>query len=92
LKKAHSTSGVIVFTDPDTPGKKIRTMIQNRIPDVKHAHIMQKDAKDKHKIGVEHASAEVLLAALNNVMTVSDTISDLSLNDLIDCGLSGHHG
>jgi ribonuclease M5 len=90
IEKAHSTSGVIVFTDPDTPGKKIRTMIQNRIPDVKHAHIMQKDAKDKHKIGVEHASAEVLLAALNNVMTVSDTISDLSLNDLIDCGLSGH--
>jgi len=90
IEKAHSTSGVIVFTDPDTPGKKIRNTIQNRIPDVKHAHIMQKDAKDKHKIGVEHASAEVLLEALNHVMTVSDSISDLSLNDLIDCGLSGH--
>lgn len=90
IEKAHEISGVIVFTDPDTPGKKIRNTIQTRIPDVKHAHIMQKDARAKHKIGVEHASKEILLAALNNVMTISDSVSNLTLNDLIDCGLSGH--
>ena len=88
IEKAHESCGVIVFTDPDTPGKKIRNTIQTRIPDVKHAHIMQKDAKAKHKIGVEHASSEILIEALNNLMTVSDSVSNLTLSDLIDLGLS----
>ena len=90
IEEAYKENGVIVFTDPDTPGKKIRQMIQDRIPDVKHAHIMQKDARDKHKVGVEHASTEILLKALENVMTISDEHSDLTLNDLIELNLSGH--
>ncbi|MHB8097810.1 MAG: ribonuclease M5, partial [Erysipelotrichaceae bacterium] len=90
IEEAHKENGVIVFTDPDTPGKKIRQMIQDRIPDVKHAHLMQKDARDKHKVGVEHASQDVLIKALENVMTISTEHSDLTLNDLIDLGLSSH--
>ena len=68
IEEAHKENGVIVFTDPDTPGKKIRQMIQDRIPDVKHVHLMQKDARDKHKVGVEHASKDVLIKELENVI------------------------
>lgn len=67
IAKAHQFRGVIVFTDPDFPGERIRKIITQRIPDVKHAFISQKDAKSSGpgSLGVEHASTQAILDALN---------------------------
>lgn len=72
IAHAQETRGVIVFTDPDYSGEKIRKTIMAEIPDAKHAFLPRAQAVPKRKgmsLGVEHASDEAILAALNKVVT-----------------------
>ena len=65
IAQAYETRGVIVLTDPDFPGDKIRNTIQKQIPGVKHAYIDKEKAKNKRgKIGVEHAQLSDIKEAL----------------------------
>ncbi|KYH34149.1 ribonuclease M5 [Clostridium tepidiprofundi DSM 19306] len=66
IKEAQKRCGVIVFTDPDFAGEKIRKIISKRVPGVKHAYIAQRDGIKDGDIGVENASPEVILKALQN--------------------------
>ena len=90
IKENVLTRGVIVFTDPDTPGDLIRQKISEACPEVKHAHLKSKNARHKRKVGIEHASSESILQALSNLYTLSDAKSDLTYGDLYELGLSGH--
>lgn len=69
IKLAHSRRGVIVFTDPDFPGEKIRKTIQQHVPGVKHAFLLKQEAKAKSGkgLGIEHASIEAIRHALAHV-------------------------
>lgn len=69
IKIAHARRGVIVFTDPDFPGEKIRKTIQAYVPGVKHAFLIKNEAKAKSGkgLGVEHASIEAIRHALSHV-------------------------
>lgn len=72
IAHAQETRGVIVFTDPDYSGEKIRKTIMADIPDAKHAFLPRAQAVPKRKgmsLGVEHASDEAILAALHKVVT-----------------------
>ena len=60
LKEVNEKRGIIIFTDPDTPGNKIRNIINEAIPNAKNAFVVKKDAKTSKKVGIEHASKEVL--------------------------------
>jgi len=90
IKENAMTRGVIVFTDPDTPGDLIRQKISEACPEVKHAHLKSKEARHKRKVGIEHASSESILQALNNLYTLNEFESDLTYSDLYELGLSGH--
>ena len=90
IKKAHETRGVIVFTDPDFPGEKIRKIISQAVPGVKHAFLTKDEAKAKGKgsLGIEHASPEAIRTALSKCYT--ETIAKESLISqelLMDAGL-----
>lgn len=85
----HQDHGVIIFTDPDTPGKLIRQRILERIPEAKQAFLAQKDAREKRKVGIEHASPEHILAALENLYTFKEQDSMIQMKHLIELGLSG---
>lgn len=70
IKKAHEQRGVIVFTDPDFPGQKIRQTVVDYIPGVKQAYITQDDARsarENDSLGVEHASKKAVLKGLEAV-------------------------
>lgn len=71
IKKAHALRGVIVLTDPDFPGGKIRHAITAYVPEVKHAFIAKEDCQSPKggSLGIEHASAAVIRKALENVYT-----------------------
>ena len=60
IEELQEKRGVIVFTDPDFSGEKIRKIIQEAVPGVKHAFLNRRDAVPDHKgsLGVEHASPE----------------------------------
>ena len=43
IKEAQKRKGVIVLTDPDFAGEKIRSIISKRVKGIKHAYIAQED-------------------------------------------------
>lgn len=71
IRHAQEKRGVIVFTDPDFPGEKIRKTISQAVPGVKHAFLSQDEARPKSKgsLGIEHASKEAIRHALGQVYT-----------------------
>lgn len=89
IRQAQETRGVIVLTDPDFPGDKIRAIIREAVPGVKHAYIDREKAKNKRgKIGVEHASFEAIREALMHVSSpLSESEETIDKATLIDLGL-----
>ncbi|MDO4680551.1 MAG: ribonuclease M5 [Aerococcus sp.] len=98
IQRAEDQFGVIVFTDPDVSGNKIRQIVQEAVPGVKHAFLERWEAKPDHKgsLGVEHASDDAIERALSQVYSVIDPNSPdiplvprLSLGTLRKLGLLG---
>ena len=95
IKHAQDKRGVIVFTDPDYPGRRIRAIIEEHVPDVKHAFLSKEKtiAKNGKGLGIEHAKDEDIRAALINVYTPksdTETFLEIPLSILIDGQLIGH--
>lgn len=82
IKHAQEKRGVIVFTDPDFPGEQIRKIISREVPGVKHAFLSQDESRPKYKgsLGIEHASKESIVNALNHVYEESNPGSETSSN------------
>lgn len=77
ISHAQETRGVIVFTDPDFSGEKIRKTIMEAVPDAKHAFLSRGQAapsRSKGSLGVEHASDEAILEALRKVVTPTSAL------------------
>ena len=71
IEQAAEKTGVIVFTDPDFAGERIRERISKRVSGCKHAFLSQAEATYKTDIGIENASPESILNALKKVRTIS---------------------
>ncbi|WP_078433048.1 ribonuclease M5 [Metabacillus halosaccharovorans] len=92
IKLAQQTRGVIIFTDPDFPGEKIRKTISELVPGCKHAFLPKDEARPKRGrgIGVEHASNDAIRKALHAVKEeMKEFSSEISFDDLLDAGLIG---
>ncbi|GAA0728569.1 ribonuclease M5 [Clostridium malenominatum] len=90
IKEAHKRQGVIVLTDPDFAGEKIRKIISKRIPDVKHAYISKSEGLKDGDIGVENASPEAIINALKEAKCqLKNKVETFTMADIIYCGLSG---
>ena len=91
IKAAKERCGVIVFTDPDGPGAKIRRWIDEAVPGCAHAFVMKEDARTTRKVGIEHAPYEVLKEALEHLVTWVDSDSNESITaaDFYELGLLG---
>ena len=72
LKQLQQTRGLIVFTDPDFNGERLRKMISQAIPGVKHAFIKRSQGVPDvsgGSLGVEHATPAVIRQALAHLYT-----------------------
>jgi len=68
LKKiaaAEQRTGIIILTDPDSAGERIRTVLTKRFPGAKHAFIPREEATKSGDIGVEQASPAAIRSALS---------------------------
>lgn len=96
IERANEKRGVIIFTDPDYPGQRIRTIISKRIPGCKHAFLSRTEAKGKENesLGIEHASNEAIQEALAAVKTEykEPPGEAIAYQDLIDAGLIAGNG
>ncbi len=97
IKHAKEKRGVIIFTDPDYPGERIRHIIDQAVPGCKHAFLTKDNARAKHpknnSLGIEHASVEAIQRALADVYEVADIQqTDITKEDLIRHQLIGGAG
>jgi len=90
IKEAQKRKGVIVLTDPDFAGEKIRSIIAKRVKGIKHAYIAQEDGLKDGDIGVENASPEVILKALEDEnITIEDKNEFYTMDDMFHFKLTG---
>lgn len=91
IKELSKTNEIIVFTDPDSPGEKIRNTIAQYVPTIKHAFLRKKDAisKNKKKVGIEHASKECIIESLSCLYVDGGKPDTIGLEDIYDLELMG---
>ena len=81
---------IYVLTDPDFPGEKIRRILDEKIPNLKHCFVSKEKSIKKNKVGVAESTREEVEKALKNAITSKERkVGLLTTNDLVGLGLSG---
>ena len=90
IEQAYKKRGIIILTDPDSAGERIRTYLSRRFPEAKHAFVPVEDATDNDDIGIEQAKPDAIRKALEKVRTLDwEPTDEFSGADLIVNTLSG---
>lgn len=90
IEYAAQTTGVIIFTDPDYAGERIRERISKRVKNCKHAFLSREDAEFNGNIGIENATPESIIEALSKVRTLKESTEILyTKQDLVALNLEG---
>ena len=92
IKTGADRKGIIIFTDPDYPGDKIRKMVKAVVPDAKEAFLKREDAINPKtgKFGIEFASPASIIDALKNAkVTINSKEEEYTWDDMIHYGLTG---
>lgn len=90
IEAAYKKRGIIILTDPDGAGERIRKFLTERFPEAGQAFVPKLKATAHNDVGIEQAQPEAILEALAKVRhheyrpEVEFTISDMYAN-----GLSG---
>lgn len=93
IRTAQARCGVIILTDPDFPGAKIRGIIDRAVPGCRHAFIKQNSAgtTKKNRVGVEYASTQEIMEALERARCSRlERREEYNMADLFNHGLVGH--
>ena len=67
IEAAYKKRGIIILTDPDGAGERIRRFLTERFPEAGQAFIPKIQATANNDVGVEQARPEAILAALAKV-------------------------
>jgi ribonuclease M5 len=90
LKALADRRGIIILTDPDYAGEQIRKDLSKKIKNCKHAFLPQGKALKKADIGVENATKEDIIEAINKARPEIIQANKLfTKEDLIEFGLVG---
>lgn len=90
IQCAYEKRGIIILTDPDSAGERIRKYLTERFPHAKHAFIPRKDAIANGDLGVEQASPEAIRLALEKTRcAVYEPEERFTMSDLVAAGLNG---
>ena len=90
LEKYYNSRGLIIFTDPDGPGEKIRKDLLKRFPDAKNAYLPKHKSIGNNTIGIENASTKDIKKAVEKVNPKYIKVKTIyNQATLIRLGLSG---
>lgn len=93
IAKVQQQRGIIIFTDPDTPGEKIRHTINQAVPGCKNAFIEKAKAHTSKKVGIEHACKADLEEALAHLLTYEEQPTEtITKREFMTLGLQGIDG
>lgn len=91
IRIAEKNKGIIILTDPDYAGNEIRKYIHKFFPEAKDAYIRRIEGTKDGDIGVENASPEAIINALEKARcTVSEELQEsFTMSYLMECRLVG---
>ena len=91
IKTAYEKKGIIILTDPDFAGEKIRKTLNDNFPLAKNAFISREDGTKDGDVGVENAQPEAIIDALFKAKCVvnSDLEELFNTSHMIDNNLIG---
>lgn len=90
IQAAAVKRGIIILTDPDGSGERIRKFLTERFPQAGQAFVPKKDARTPDDVGIEQASPEAIRLALSKVRHHEYSPEDrFAMEDLFAWGLSG---
>ena len=90
LREMGKRNGIILLTDPDYAGDKIRFRISRAVPGCKHAFLPQTYAIKKGDIGVENASTEAIREAILRARPMlMEERTEFTRSELYRDGLTG---
>lgn len=90
IEVAYKKRGIIILTDPDGAGARIRSFLTERFPRAGQAFIPKWQATANNDVGVEQAKPEAILAALSKVRYHEfQPVKEFTMQDLFQNGLSG---
>lgn len=90
IRAAYEKRGIIILTDPDGPGERIRKRLAALFPEALHAFVPKEDAKTEDDVGIENASPEAIRQALAKVRVQHQEITGhFTAADLFAAGLTG---
>lgn len=90
LRSLSKRRGIIILTDPDYMGEKIRRDLASKLDNCKHAFLPKGKALKKGDIGVENASKEDIRKAIEGAKPIRvKATKKFSKADMIKYGLSG---
>lgn len=91
IEEASKKKGIIVFTDPDYAGEKIRRLVSSKIKNVKHAFLPKEKATKAGNIGIENAKPQDIIEALKNAKAQLEyERTEFTKHDLIYYDLVGN--
>ena len=88
IKEYSKKYKIIVLTDPDFPGKKIRDTINDNVENCYNAFVNKEVSIKKNKVGVAESTKEEVLKSLQNLHIFSKSLqnSTISLSNLTEWG------
>lgn len=90
IKAAYEKRGIIIMTDPDGAGDRIRKFLTERFPNAGQAFVPKAEALAHHDVGIEQAQPEAIRKALSKVhFQEMNPRKEFSYRDLFLSGLSG---
>ncbi len=93
IAAAYNRRGIIILTDPDSAGERIRKFLAEKFPNAKHAYIPKVEAVANGDIGVEQASPESIRRALSKVRTLEiNPREEFTAAEMVNFGLAGGEG
>ncbi len=90
IREAYEKRGIIILTDPDGPGERIRQRLSKLFPQALHAFVPKCEASTADDVGIEDASPESIRKALETLrLQYQEDSKTFSMKDIFDAGLSG---
>lgn len=90
IAAAYQKRGIIILTDPDRAGERIRSFLSKRFPDAGHAFVPKEEALSADDLGIEQASPESIRTALSKVRhQETERREEFTQQDMFVYGLSG---
>ena len=90
IAAAYHKRGIIILTDPDSAGERIRKFLSEKFPKAKHAYIPREEATANNDVGVEQAKPESIRNALKKIHTLElNPREEFSAAEMISFGLAG---